>query len=243
MGTGEVIRGLLVLLFYQTSWSYIGRQGLGLKFALLWTANHAAQRARIMAHCRGALNTNPFVAGMVVGSILRAEDEALELEKIDRSAQVAQSTLAAGGDRFFWQTLRPALGGLSVIATMIWLLAVPDNPGWFPILAILLLPLGFTLTAQGVRLWGLRNGYRKGMAAISILQRGFDRLTRVIGFAGAGLAGMLITGAGIGLLGDRSGYWFLPLAGLAYVGLLLRISQTYLYLALLLIFLAGKLLL
>jgi mannose/fructose/N-acetylgalactosamine-specific phosphotransferase system component IID len=209
-----------------------------------------------MEHCRGALNTNPFSAGAVVGTIARAEDVAQEISSIDRIASVAQSTLAAGGDRFFWQTLRPALTALGVV------LGLMHSP--FAPLGFL---LAFNFVTQGTRALGLRLGYEQGRAAIPTLQDRYDRWTRslvpfaavvtglifFLGLFGRRLAeapGMKVAAAGLGHLSTTIGRvpvrisWLLiPLAILSWLGLRLRISQTYLLLIFLLIFAGAKLIL
>jgi mannose/fructose/N-acetylgalactosamine-specific phosphotransferase system component IID len=239
VGALEIVRGLLALLFFQTSWSYVGRQGLGLKFVLLWVARTREQRQRIMEHCRGALNTNPFAAGAVIGSIVRAEYETQELKTIDRYTAVAQTTLAAGGDRFFWQVLRPALTALAVL---LGLFQSPFAPLGFLV--------AFNTVTQGTRAIGLRQGYERGRDAIPALQGQFDRWSRSLGWFAAVVVGMILAH---GLLGDPpKGAVFpfawdaralimIPVTAVSYLALRRNISQTYLLLMFLLIFLFLRL--
>jgi mannose/fructose/N-acetylgalactosamine-specific phosphotransferase system component IID len=235
MGVLEIARGLLALLFLQTSWSYAGRQGLGLKFVLLAVARKKDQRLRIMEHCRGVFNTNPFVAGAVVGTIVRAEYEVQELRTIDRFAETAQATLAAGGDRFFWQTLRPALSALAVLLGLFW------SP---------VAPLGFLIAfngvSQGSRVIGLRLGYTQRRNATPVLQKQFDKWTHSLSMFAALITGMILTR---GLLGEKPLALGMPLvltipiAAVSYFAIRRNVNQTYLLIISLLIFLALKLIL
>ena len=231
----ETMRGLVALLFFQTSWSYLGRQGLGLKFALLWVARTREQRTRIMEHCQGALNTNPFAAGAVVGAIVKAEYDVEGLKSIDRYAAVASTTLAGGGDRFFWQTLRPASGALAV------LLGLFGSP-----LAPLAFLIPFDLLSQGTRALGLRLGYRLGRESLPHLQSRFDNWARQLGWFTAGILGMILVRillsehplvAGIPLLA------MIPATATALIALYRRVSATWLLLVFLLILLLLKLIL
>lgn len=183
----RLARGLLSLLFFQTSWSYKGKQGLGLKFVLLNIAQTRQQRQRIMEHARGSLNTNPFAAGAIVGAIARAEFDVQELTTIDRFAWLAQRVLAAAGDRFFWHDLRPALTALAVLLALYGVSAAP-----------LFFLIGFNVVAQGTRALGMHLGYTRGRDCVPELQKRFDQWSRIIAIAAA-----LFTGAvfAYGILG------------------------------------------
>jgi mannose/fructose/N-acetylgalactosamine-specific phosphotransferase system component IID len=251
----ETIRGVVALLFFQSSWSYVGRQGLGLKFVLLWVARAKEQRRRIMEHCHGALNTNPFAAGALIGTIIRAEYDVDEIRSIDRYAAVASTTLAGGGDRFFWRTLRPAAGALAVL---LGLYGSPFAPLGF------LIP--FVLLSQGTRALGLRAGYRLGRDAAPYIQGRFDSWARQLGWFSAGVTGMifmrdLIGGyeqfkaRGSGLTAGSSAVSHLPPAfagisliamlpatGIALFALYKKVSPTWLLAGSLLILLLVKVL-
>jgi mannose/fructose/N-acetylgalactosamine-specific phosphotransferase system component IID len=235
MGLVEIARGLFALLFFQTSWSFKGRQGLGLKFVLLLTSRTREQRRRIMEHSRGALNTNPFAAGAVVGAIERAEYDVQELQTIDRFATTAQRVLAAGGDVFFWQTLRPALTALAVL---LGLFGSPFAPFAFLIV--------FNTVTMGTRAIGLRLGYLRGRECVPLLQARFDRWTRTLTLFASVLVGMILTRAFLGehpLHFSAATAAMLPLIAVAFFALRRNISPTYLLLISLLIFAGLKLIL
>ena len=235
MGFVEIARGLFALLFFQTSWSFQGRQGLGLKFVLLFTARTREQRRLIMEHARGALNTNPFAAGALVGAIERAEYDVQELQTINRFATTAQRVLAAGGDVFFWQTLRPALTALAVL---LGLFGSPVAPVAFLI--------AFNAVTMGTRALGLRLGYQRGRDCVPLLQAQFDRWTRTLTIFASVLVGMIVTRAVLGVHPLRLSapmIAMLPLTGLAWLALTRRMSPTWLLLISLLIFMGLKLIL
>jgi|GEM_PF-3141878 mannose/fructose/N-acetylgalactosamine-specific phosphotransferase system component IID len=235
MGPLEIARGLFALLFFQTSWSFQGRQGLGLKFVLLLTSRTREQRQRIMEHAKGALNTNPFAAGAVVGAIERAEYDVQELQTTNRFVTTAQRVLAAGGDLFFWQTLRPALTALAV---MLGLFGSPFAPFAFLI--------AFNAVTMGTRAIGLRLGYQQGRECVPLLQGQFDRWTRSLTPFAAVVVGMILTRAVLGVHPLRLSAPMiatLPLVGLAWLALTRRVSPTWLLLISLLILAGVKLIL
>jgi len=235
MGFVEIARGLFALLFFQTSWSFQGRQGLGLKFVLLVTSRTREQRRRIMEHARGALNTNPFSAGALVGAIERAEYDVQELQTIDRFAVTAQRVLAAGGDVFFWQTLRPALTALAV------LLALFGSP--FAPFAFL---IAFNALTLGTRAIGLRLGYRQGRECVPLLQARFDRWTRTLTLFASVVVGMILVPALLGghpLHVSITMLAMLPLIAVAFIALRRNVSPTYLLIISLLIFAGLKVIL
>jgi mannose/fructose/N-acetylgalactosamine-specific phosphotransferase system component IID len=225
-----------------------------------------------MQHCTGALNTNPFTAGFLVGSITRAEYDARQLAEIDRYTDVAQRTLAAGGDRFFWQNLRPTLTALAVLlALYVPEAAVPGAQSalWrfvlslWPVLAFL---IPFNAVAQLTRAYGLKIGYAHGPSALALLQTRLDRWTRSLAPFAALLCGMLLTRAFLTLASHppasslkpltssalRLFYslppslpqlLLLPAAVVAWLLARARVSQTYVLLLFLLILFLFKLIL
>jgi PTS system mannose-specific IID component len=115
-------------LFLQAGFNTEGLQSLGLVYALspalLSLYPDPAQRQAAFRRHLAPFNTHPYVAAAIVGGILfhelrvaRGEEPP---ESVERFKALLMAPLAALGDGFFWLSLRPAVGAISV-ALVPWL--------------------------------------------------------------------------------------------------------------------------
>jgi mannose/fructose/N-acetylgalactosamine-specific phosphotransferase system component IID len=217
----------LRLLVVQASWSFLGAQALGFRMVLAALFRDPAARRQVLAKYRGAVNTNPFLAGALAGIV--AHYERRGSAEGERLFGALQSGFGSSGDAFFWRVLRP---GLSVLAVLAGTLR-PEVAGLF-----FLVP--FAAVNQGVRLYGLRRGLARGRDAAVELSGLLTRAASVGSSLFAFLTGVLAL-RGIIVFGPA------PLVLLAAaVSWLLLASQrraSYLLLGGLLLLLVGKLLL
>lgn len=189
----KFIRLLLVCwrsCFVQTSWNFNNMQGIGF-FYTAWPMLRRLDLApeHLRRHAQ-YFNTNPYVAGLVVGVALHYEERGEELSTEYKSSLA--SFLGAAGDGLFWATLRPALFGLGVLLYLL----EPVRPlaFWVPLCT-------YALITLGVRFWALQLGYRYGIESINHLRP--DAMHRLVVFlkhSHSVLAGMLVMLVAYGVL-------------------------------------------
>ena len=200
------------LAFLQSVWREGAMQSEGLAWCLLPGLRRLYgdpdSRAAALRRYRGPFNTHPFLAGVIAGAVLRLEQEGTPSRRISSFVGRTMGGLAAAGDPFFRDALAPAV---TLLAALTALLAGPLE-------AIAVLVVLFNTVHIGVRLAGVRVGFRRGTAAPAQVARwiGTARVRR-IKVLGA-VAGGLVLWA---LATRWSGELLLPvgiLAGLAGLG-------------------------
>ncbi len=218
LSAGLSLRLLLRSLTIQGSWNYRTMQGAGLGFALVpfLTKLHAGDRAALtesIGRHSGFYNAHPYLATVALAALARMEVEGAGAERIDRFKKALISPLGSLGDRLVWARWRPLcslVGVLLVVAGAAWWLAV----GLFLLL--------YNAMHLGLRIWGLRLGWREGRnvgRALmgSPLRRLPDRLTIPLTVVSGALLPPLALAAGEGL--GWSPYYALAAAfGLGVVG-------------------------
>lgn len=150
-------RALLRLAALQASWTYERMQGIGIAVAmepLLEPLGEFPERAR-EARARAAqyFNAHPFLAGVAVGALARAELDGEPGDRILRLRTALSGPLGALGDQLFWAGIVPAAIGLA-------LLAVTQGYG---LGVIALCVVGYNLLRIAVTAWGLRIGLVHGL--------------------------------------------------------------------------------
>jgi PTS system mannose-specific IID component len=145
-------RTFLRLAALQASWTYERMQGIGMAVAMepllgpleREPARAAAARARSAQY----FNAHPFLAGIAVGALSRAELDGEPGERILRLRTALSGPLGALGDQLFWAGIVPAAMGLA-------LLGVSRGYG---LGVIALAVLGYNALRLVVTAWGLRIG-------------------------------------------------------------------------------------
>lgn len=168
-------------LLLQACWSVERMQGVGLSFCLepwleeIWRGDPEALRAAKVRH-QAFFNTQPYVAGLVIGMICGLEEEAAaappeerapKLERLQALKTAASTALAGMGDAFFWGALRPFCAALALcLALALWHLSPAAAVLWAAA-AYLIVHNSAALT---LRWRGLRLGYEWKGAIASRLQ-------------------------------------------------------------------------
>ncbi len=192
-------KGLRCAVFFrslglQASWNHQRMQNLGLLVCLMpWLRGRERDPERDRLFCRRYyefFNTNPYLAGYVIGGLLRLEREREGVGGLPRGqAQIFRDSLARAlaslGDQLFWLGLRPMvalLGCALALAGQVWLVVA----------------LGLVVGAgQLVWRWrALGRGYAAGYDIVSLL--GDPRWHRAI--AGAKRAVRVLAGLSAGWL-------------------------------------------
>jgi PTS system mannose-specific IID component len=195
--TGKLTRGDLNRifarsLFIQAAMHRRGMQNLGVLAALEPGAGRVTDDpAALMARHADHFNTNPNMAPMVIGGVLRIEEDGGRggPASVSRFKQACASALAAAGDVFFGGGLRP------IALTLATLFAIYR---FFPgLVAVFVLYNAALIT---VRYRGLSFGYARGWGLIEAfssprVQRALVLVRTGAACAGGLLAGVIVTGA------------------------------------------------
>ncbi|HXS10278.1 MAG TPA: PTS system mannose/fructose/sorbose family transporter subunit IID [Candidatus Krumholzibacteria bacterium] len=195
--TGKLTRGDLNrifarTLFLQAAMHRRGMQSLGFLGAVGSGAGRVTgDPAALLARHNDHFNTNPNMAPMVIGGVLRIEEEGGRggPASVSRFKQACASALAAAGDVFFGGGLRP------IALTLATLFAIYR---FFPgLVAVFVLYNAALIT---VRYRGLSFGYARGWGLIEAfssprVQRALVLVRTGAACAGGLLAGVIVTGA------------------------------------------------
>lgn len=229
--TGKIPSGApLVSVFFrsffiQAGWNYERFQNLGFAFSLIPALRklHApgpSLNAAVRRHL-AQFNTQPYMAGFVLGNIIRMEEElarnpgeaGLEKRMLGVKAALA-SGFAAIGDRVFWGRLKPITTQICIVVWLLagfygWLFTGDLYPASRPSMALLLCgPLAgmaiYGVFAVYLRWTGLKQGYVCG----GLSSCGFDALNwpkviKALSAAGFVLSSLIIL-ASFGLLAVQS---------------------------------------
>jgi mannose/fructose/N-acetylgalactosamine-specific phosphotransferase system component IID len=209
-------------LMLQASWNDQRMQNLGLLAALApWLRQQNLDRERLRRICRryyGYFNTNPYLAGFVVGGLLRLERDRLAGQEVpDRLVSGFRDTLARAcgslGDQLFWLGLRPAL-------TLLACLFAALGQWW----VVLVLVAAMTAVQLQLRRWSLQQGFERGCDVVDVLaDPRWHRLIAWTARAALVLTGLMAGCYFAGVLTPNGGVAPLRLAGIVVVGLALPV--------------------
>jgi len=152
------LRVLVRLLFIQASLHRKGMQNIGVMHALDAVAPKIApDPLALLARHAGHFNTNPNAAPIVIGGVLRIEEDGLAVSPapVSRFEQVACSALAAMGDVLTVGALKPLALTLAVASAI--------YSSFTGLVAIVVLYNGALLAG---RAWGLAFGYARGWGVV-----------------------------------------------------------------------------
>lgn len=187
------------LLAIQGAWNYESLLGNGIGFCLepalrlLPEGIHSTRFKSALARESHYFNAHPYLASVAVGALARAELDGEPPERIDRFRTALCGPLGSVGDRLVWAGWLPfcslaslaifGLGGNTAVVLAFFLLVY--NAGHF-----------------GLRLWGLRTGWRHGLhvataLANPVLRKGPQQIGRLAAVA-TGIAIPLALGRVIG---------------------------------------------
>ena len=160
-------RVLLRLFTLQGSWNYERLQGVGFAVAeepLLrdLARGPGGEDAYRAALARGAhlFNAHPYLGGMAVGAVARAEHEGTPPGQVERLRQTLGSPLGSLGDRLVWAGWLPLNAALTLIGVALgW--------GWWAVVGFLTL---YNIGHVFLRAWALRAGWRRGSRVVEALR-------------------------------------------------------------------------
>lgn len=190
------VRAFFRLLAVQAAWNYERMTGIGVGFAaepLLEDLKVADPTRHAEAAVRSAeyFNSHPYLAGLAVGALVRAEYDQVPGAQIARLRTALTSPLGALGDQLFWAGLVPAVMSAAIVGLVL-------GAGLWVLVAALVLFNGVRV-ATGI--WALHTGLASGTRVGSAIG---DSWLRAAAHR-AGLAAGLLAGAALPL----GGAWLL----------------------------------
>lgn len=213
-------QAVLRLLGVQAAWTYERMSGIGVGHAATPLLRHyladepAELRRAAVARSAEFFNSHPYLAGVAVGAVVRAERDHVPGETIIRLRTALSGPLGAMGDQLIWAGQVPALIGLALAASP-----------WLGGYAVLIAVVAHNILRVALTVWGLDLGMREGLAVGGALQRSWlparaDDAQRVAAFA----VGLGIPVAGAFLLREVTITHTLTIASIGVVGALLAIA-------------------
>lgn len=162
----------------------------------------AGARDAVLRRHGDAANTNPVLAGLALGVLMRLEED--RDSSAGTTVQAMSRALGSQGDGLVWTGLRP-LTALTGVLVAIWVSPV----------AALAVGLVYLLGQARLRWWCLEAGYEAGRDILDVLRRArFPERTATLRL-GVGLLGGLALGV---LAGGSAAPWPATAAALALGG-------------------------
>jgi mannose/fructose/N-acetylgalactosamine-specific phosphotransferase system component IID len=208
------------LLAVQAAWSYERMSGIGVGHAAapllrdLYRHRPPVERRAAVARSAEYFNSHPYLAGVAVGAVVRAEQDGVSGAAITRLRVALSGPLGAIGDQLVWAGQVPLLVGATLAAIPV--------VGW-P--AVLVAVIVYNVLRLRLTLWGLDLGLAHGTgvgAALrnSALPRLADDAQRAAAFA----IGLALPVGGGWVLGALPSAGHLPILAVALLGAVLMLA-------------------
>ncbi len=196
MTFSERLKIFFRLHFLQCLWNYKGMQHFGCLSALRPVLSRLyGGQDYLEAEKRQAqyFNTHPYFAPICMGVVAKLEEELkagsfAKPEMIPVLKNRMSGPLAAVGDAYFWETLRPITGSLAVLCILAF------GPGSdAALVSLVVLVLAYILPVEWIRWQGFSWGYRHGLNVVDVLKKkDFHGSMRRVRNMGALLLGMTV---------------------------------------------------
>jgi PTS system mannose-specific IID component len=180
----------LRLLAVQGSWNYETLNGTGIGFAIEPALRYLpggvdgpAYRAALARESR-YFNTHPYLAGIAVGALTRAELDGVDPARIERFRTALAGPLGSVGDRLVWASWLPFC---SLVALCVY------GFGQSPLAVVGTFLVLYNVGHLGLRAWGLSLGLARGLNVASGLGNPMLRHgPQYVGSAAALVAGVTL---------------------------------------------------
>lgn len=183
--TSGSLRAFLRLWTVQGAWNYERMTGVGMGFAaepLLEDLKSADPARHAEASVRSAeyFNSHPYLAGLALGALVRAEYDQMPGVQIARLRSALSSPLGALGDQLFWAGLTPAAIALAIMGVI-------SGRGVLALVAALLI---YNAVRIATGIWALRTGLASGTRVGALLGESWlPRSAALVGYGAAALVG------------------------------------------------------
>ncbi len=221
------------LFAVQGSWNYERLQGIGAAVAIEpllrdlpgGVGGEAYRNA--MRRAAEFFNTHPYLAGLALGAVARAEHTGVGGGQIERLRSILKGPLGSVGDRLVWVGALPIASALGVSLVALG----------HPLVGVLVFLGAFNAVHLGIRFWGLGTGWRLGVSVARALSSPAFHIAMkyagpiaalAVGFA-LPLAGVWLTAgfafnakigvAGVVVVGAVLARWIVPRLGATRFGL------------------------
>ncbi|MCX7995229.1 MAG: PTS system mannose/fructose/sorbose family transporter subunit IID [candidate division WOR-3 bacterium] len=209
IGIFRLIRLFLASLFLQSSWSFHSLQSLGFLVTVMGGIDRK-KRKFLLQNGRFFFNTHPYMAGFIIGAVLRGIEQENDFESLKKHIMVSQSAFASFGDTFFWHTIRP---GLSIMAVLIGLKCGVLGPLLFLVI--------YNLIHLFFRFYGFIAGYERGWDVVFVLkEKRFLVIQQIFEALGALVTGLLP----LILIKNMNALFIIPLSGIFLVFLWKKVA-------------------
>jgi len=161
----------------QGSWNYRTMIGGGMAFSMLPLlrriyAGDPVRFSEAVGRHLGAFNSHPYLSGMAVGALARAELDGESPERIERFRAALRGPLGTVGDRLVWASWRPACLLVAIGAF---------GMGLGPIVSMFLFLALYNVGHIAVRIWGFRRGWQDGLGVSKALhERWLDVVPKLL---------------------------------------------------------------
>ncbi len=222
-----MLRAWMRLFVVQASWNYERMSAVGTARAIEpllrdLPGGPGGERYReALRRATGFFNSHPYLIGVAVGAVARAEHEQVPGAQIERLKTALTSSLGSMGDRLVWAGALPAASGigLALAATQPWYVGPAAFFGLYNVIHL------------SLRTWGLAAGWKHGVGVARALNAPVLRMglrvagptaALAIGFAvplaftwlATGVTPLLHTAIfGVAALGVTLAMWLAPTFG------------------------------
>lgn len=153
------------LFAVQASWNYERLQSIGAAVAIepllrdLPGGPTGDAYRRAMGRAAGFFNAHPYLAGLAIGAVARAEHSGVAEERVARLRSILKGPLGSIGDRLVWVGILPltSAAGISLVAL------------GKPLAGVVVFLAMYNVAHVAIRLWALRNGWRLGTSVAKAL--------------------------------------------------------------------------
>lgn len=159
-------QSLIRLFGVQAAWTYERMSGIGVGHAAapllreLYRDRDVVERRAAVARSAEYFNSHPYLAGVAVGAVVRAERDGVPGPVISRLRTALSGPLGALGDQLIWAGEVPAMMGLALASVPFF--------GWWAVLAV---PVVHNIFRLRLTLWGLDLGLHEGLKVGAALER------------------------------------------------------------------------
>ena len=174
---------LIRLLAVQAAWTYERMSGIGVGHAAapllrdLYAQRSTAERRAAVARSAEFFNSHPYLAGVAVGAVVRAERDGVPGAAIVRLRTALSGPLGALGDQLVWAGEVPVLIGIALAATP-----------WLGAWTVLVVIVVHNLLRLWLTAWGLDIGLREGLGVGAALQQSWLPKAAALAQSGAAFA-------------------------------------------------------
>ena len=187
---GTWLRVFFRLFAVQGSWNYETLLGNGIAFSmepalrLLPGGRDGSRYSEALGRHARYFNAHPYLAGVAVGALARAELDGVPPALIERFRTALGGPLGSVGDRLVWASWLPLCSLLALGAF---------GYGARPLLVVAIFLVTYNAGHLFLRAWGLRVGLEKGLRVADALAHPVLRKgPQIVGSAAALLAGVAI---------------------------------------------------